>query len=107
MWKTPISGLFAIAAITALVAGCASNAPKKTDYSGYLGNYSDLKEVKGPMGEEFLRYASLKFTPANYSAVLLDRVEFYPKPEPTEQVSQETLNQIGSYLNETAASENR
>ncbi len=101
MWRATVSGLFAIAAAAALVAGCASHAPKETDYSGYLGNYSDLKEVKGPKGEEFLKYASPKFTPANYHAVLVDKVDFYPKPEPTEQVTQETIDQIGSYLNGT------
>jgi len=100
MWKTSCVRMLTIAAATALVVGCASNAPKQTDYSGYLGNYSDLSEAKGPKGEEFLRYVSPRFTPANYHAVMVDKVDFYPKPEPTEQVSQQTIDQIGGYLNE-------
>jgi len=101
MRRITFSSLFAIAAATALLAGCASNAPTKENYSGYLGSYQDLKEVEGPEGEKFLRYTSPMFTPANYHAVMIEKVEFYPKPEPTEQLSQETIDQIGSYLTDT------
>jgi hypothetical protein len=101
MRRITFSSLFAIAAATALLAGCASNAPTKENYSGYLGSYQDLKEVEGPEGEKFLRYTNPMFTPANYHAVMIDKVEFYPKPEPTEQLSQETIDQIGSYLTDT------
>jgi hypothetical protein len=101
MWRTTISRLFVVVVSTALVAGCAGNVPTKEDYSGYLGNYQDLKEVKGPNGEKFLRYTNPMFTPANYRAVMIDKVEFYPKPEPTEQLSQETIDQIGSYMTDT------
>ena len=101
MWRTTISRLFMVAVTTALVVGCASNAPTKQDYSGYLGSYQDLKEVEGPNGEKFLRYANPMFTPANYHAVMIGKVEFYPSPEPTEQLSQETIDQIGSYLTDS------
>ena len=101
MWKSTISRLFFVTVTTALVAGCASNAPTKQDYSGYLGSYQDLKEVEGPNGEKFLRYANPMFTPVNYDAVMVEKVEFYPRPEPTEQLSQETIDQIGNYLTDT------
>ena len=101
MWRTTISRLFMVAVTTALVVGCASNAPTKQDYSGYLGSYQDLKEVEGPNGEKFLRYANPMFTPANYHAVMIGKVEFYPSPEPTEQLSQETIDQIGNYLTDS------
>ena len=101
MWRATFSGLFALAAASALVAGCASNTPTKQDYSGYLGNYQDLKEVEGPHGEKFLRYSNPRLNPANYSAVIIEKVEFYPRPEPTAQLSQETIDQIGAYLTDT------
>ncbi len=101
MWRTIISRLFVVAVTTALVSGCASNVPTKEDYSGYLGSYQDLKEVEGPNGEKFLRYANPIFTPANYDAVMIEQVKFYPRPEPTEQLSQETIDQIGSYMTDT------
>jgi hypothetical protein len=101
MWRTTISRLFMVAVTTALVVGCASNMPTKEDYSGYLGSYQDLKEVEGPNGEKFLRYANPMFTPANYHAVMIEKVVFYPRPAPTEQLSQETIDQIGSYLTDS------
>jgi Protein of unknown function (DUF3313) len=100
MWKS-IARLFVVTITTALVAGCASNAPTKEDYSGYLGSYQDLKEVEGPNGEKFLRYTNPMFNPANYRAVMVEKVEFYPRPEPTAQLSQETIDQIGTYLTDT------
>ena len=101
MWRTTISRLFVVAVTTALVAGCAGNVPTKEDYSGYLGSYQDLKEVEGPNGEKFLRYANPMFTPANYDAVMVEPVTFYPKPQPTAQLTQETIDQIGSYLTDS------
>lgn len=101
MWRATLLRLFVVAVTTALVAACASNTPTKEDYSGYLGNYQDLKQVEGPNGEKFLRYANPMFTPANYDAVMIEKVKFYPKPEPTEQLSQETIDQIGSYMTDT------
>jgi Protein of unknown function (DUF3313) len=101
MQRTTFTGLFAIAAATVLAAGCASNPPTKQDYSGYLGSYQDLKEVEGPNGEKFLRYTNPRLNPANYSAVMIEKVEFYPRPAPTEQLSQETIDQIGSYMTDT------
>ena len=101
MWRTTISRLFVVVVSTALVAGCAGNVPTKGDYSGYLGSYQDLKEVEGPNGEKFLRYANPMFTPANYDAVIVEPVTFYPKPQPTAQLTQETIDQIGSYLTDS------
>ena len=98
MQRISYSGLLAIAAATALVVGCSS-APTKKDYSGYLGDYSDLKEAKTAGGVEVMRYVSPKLTPANYHAVIVQKVQFYPKPEPTDQLSQQTIDEIGNYLN--------
>ncbi|HEX7907812.1 MAG TPA: DUF3313 domain-containing protein [Paraburkholderia sp.] len=82
-----------------LLVGCASKStmPDQTEYSGYLPNYSDLTQATDPNGETFLRYINPKLNPANYSAIIVDPVVFYPKAEPTEQVSQATLDQIRGY----------
>ena len=98
MQRASFSGLFAIVAVAVLIAGCSS-APTKKDYSGYLGDYSDLKEAKVPGGVEVMRYVNPKLTPANYHAVIVQKVQFYPKPEPTDQLSQQTIDEIGNYLN--------
>jgi hypothetical protein len=101
MWRMTFSRFLVTGAVLALIAGCASNVPTKEDYSGYLGSYGDLKEVEGPNGEKFLRYASPLFTPANYHAVIVEPVTFYPKPQPTAQLTQATIDQIGADLTDT------
>lgn len=98
MRKTIFSGVSAIAVTAMLVAGCATkNEPTQSEYSGFLKNYSDLKETKDPYGETFLRYVNPKLNPANYSAVIVDPLTTYPKAEPTDQLSMATIDQIRGY----------
>lgn len=98
MSKIVFHGVSAIVAAILLV-GCASNSntPTQPEYSGFLPNYSDLTQATDPEGETFLRYINPKLNPANYSAIIVDPVVFYPKAEPTAQVSQATLDQIRGY----------
>lgn len=98
MSKIVFHGVSAMVAAI-LLAGCASKStmPNQTEYSGYLPNYSDLTQAADPDGETFLRYINPKLNPANYSAIIVDPVVFYPKADPTEQVSQATLDQIRGY----------
>ncbi len=54
-----------------------------------------------------LAYLNPKFTPANYNAVLLEPVVYYPEPRPTENVSMQTLEQIRSYADTSMRQKNR
>jgi hypothetical protein len=85
-----------IGAAMVVLAGCSTPPPKE---SGFLGNdYSKMHETQAPGGGNRLSYLNPKFTPANYNAILLDPVTYYPEPQPTENVSMETLNQIRGYV---------
>lgn len=85
-----------VVAAVVVLAGCASSQPKE---SGFLGNeYSKMQETDAPGGGRRLSYVNPKFTPANYNAVLLEPVTYYPEPQPTENVSMDTLNQIRTYV---------
>ena len=87
-----------VAATVMLVAGCASNnVPTQTQYSGFLGDYSNLQQAQDPNGETFLRYVSPRLNPASYHAVIVEPLTMYPKAEPTDQLSQATIDQIRSY----------
>ena len=101
MKRTSYSGLAAIIVAGLFLAGCAGDTIKPEDKSGYLGDYSDMTAAKDAKGNEVFRYVNPKFSPNNYNAVIIAPVEFYPKPSPTDQVSQETMDQIRNYLNET------
>jgi hypothetical protein len=105
MNKITFAGMLAVLVCAALASGCASKTVQKDEYSGYLGNgYSQLKEAKDPKGDLVLRYISPDLNPGKYSALMLDPLVYHPVPKPTEQVSAETLREIGQYLNRTLRS---
>ncbi len=68
--------------------------------SGFLRDYSSLQEATDAEGKAIRTWVSPKLTPANYSAILLDPLVFYPQPRPTEQVSAEELRKMLAYSND-------
>ncbi len=90
--------LIGIAATTALLAGCAAQEPAPREFSGYLGSYSNMQEIPtGDSSEKTFRYVSPKLTPDNYHAAIVTDVVFYPEPQPTAKVTQQTLDEIEKY----------
>ncbi|MBU0807865.1 DUF3313 domain-containing protein [Pseudomonas sp. MIL19] len=81
-----------------LLAGCASNTPTPSQYSGFLSDYSQLQPTQSPSGATVMRWIAPDFQLANYSSVLVEKPLFYPAPTPSAQVSQQTLNDIANYL---------
>jgi len=102
MHKMTSVGILAVLVCVALAAGCASKTVKPSEYSGYLGDgYSELKPAKDPRGDPILLYISPNLTPSNYSALMIDPLRYYPTPKPTKEVSEQTLKEIGQYVNQT------
>ena len=99
--RTCSSGLAAVVFASLLLAGCGGKTLQPEEQSGYLKDYSGLTEAEDPKGNPLFRYVSPKLNPNNYSAVIVEPLEFDPKPEPTVQVSDETLRQLGAYLNQS------
>lgn len=96
-----ISGRLGVVALGALLGACAGTGDVSEDKgSGFLRDTSRLVESKDGAGLTIRQWASPKFTPANYNAILLDPLVFYPEPRPTERVSAETLQQILKYSND-------
>jgi len=69
-----------------------------SENSGFLADYSALSEVKDAAGDKVMRYVNPKFTSADYQAVIVDPVQYYPAPKPTEQVTASTLTEISNYV---------
>lgn len=83
---------------TMLVGGCASNnVPTNTEYSGFIEDYSNLQQTSDSNGQTFLRYVNPKLAPANYSAVIVEPLVMYPKAEPSDQLSQATIDHVRGY----------
>jgi hypothetical protein len=66
--------------------------------SGFLSDYTVLKEEKDAAGETVMRYVSPKLKSGAYQKVLLDPAQYYPTPKPTEQVEAQTLAEIRNHL---------
>ena len=86
----------ALAATLALAAPAAQAADPPD--SGFLPDYSRLQPVKTKLGKDAERWLSPDLTSEKYHAVIIEPVVFFPKPEPTEQVPQQTLDDITGYL---------
>ena len=82
-----------LASVALLSAGYVQAAD-----SGFLGDYSALKEVKDAAGDTVMRYVSPKLKPGAYQAVMIDPTQYYPAPKPTQQVTSSTLTEISNYL---------
>jgi len=88
----------AIVFVAVILGACASGGGvNQTEDSGFLRDYSVLQSATNAQGRTIRAWVSSKFTPANYDAILLDPLVFYPEPRPSEQVSAETLQQIITY----------
>lgn len=87
-----------IAITTPLATQAADKAVEKEKYSGFLKDYSQLKEEKDADGKPVMRYLSPKLTSGAYSQIMIDRVDFYPAPRPDKNVDAATLQQISDYL---------
>ena len=63
------------------IAGCASQVTQPDEYSGFLSNYSQLKQAKSPSGVEVMRWVDPQLDLSRYNAVYIEPTQFYPKPQ--------------------------
>ncbi|EFQ63061.1 MULTISPECIES: DUF3313 domain-containing protein [Pseudomonas] len=82
------------------MAGCASKITPPDEYSGFLSNYSQLKEAKSPSGAAVMRWVDPKLDLSRYTAAYIEPTQFYPKPQATAKIPDSTLNGINRYFNQ-------
>ena len=82
------------------VVGCASKVQQPDEYSGFLKDYSRLKEAKSPSGAEVMRWIDPKLNVNKYTSVYIEPSQLYPAPKPTEKIPQSTLYGITSYYDQ-------
>ena len=90
--------LIGVALTGLLLGGCTSKVTEKTQYSGYLSSYNNLKEVETPSGGTAMRWISPSWNPNAYDTVAFNKLELYPAPKPDERVNQQTLTDIQNYM---------
>lgn len=89
---------------TLMLQGCASKYVEPEQYSGFLKNYSMLKEEKSPSGAPVMRWIKPGVDVRRYSSVLIEPSQLYPKPQATEKIPQSTLQGITQYYDQTLKS---
>ena len=82
------------------LAGCASKVVEPGEYSGFLGDYSRLKEDKSPSGAVVMRWVDPKIDLKKYKSIYIEPTQFYPKPQPTVKIPQSTLSGITAYYDQ-------
>ncbi|MGZ9668468.1 DUF3313 domain-containing protein [Pseudomonas sp. GNP014] len=85
---------------TVAMVGCSSKTVDPKEYSGFLKDYSQLKEAKSPSGAEVMRWVDPKVDVKKFTSVYIEPTQLYPKPQPTAKISQQTLNGITSYYDQ-------
>ncbi|MFJ3007134.1 DUF3313 domain-containing protein [Pseudomonas fluorescens] len=82
------------------VVGCSSKTVAPDEYSGFLKDYSQLREAKSPSGAEVMRWIDPKVDISKFTSVYVEPTQLYPKPQPTAKISQQTLNGITAYYDQ-------
>lgn len=83
-----------------VLAGCASKVQQPDEYSGFLKDYSRLKEARSPSGAEVMRWVDPTIKVDQYTSVYIEPSQLYPAPKPTEKIPQSTLNAITAYYDQ-------
>ncbi|MEX5351425.1 DUF3313 domain-containing protein [Pseudomonas juntendi] len=83
-----------------LLSGCASKYVESDQYSGFLKDYSILKEEKSPTGAPVMRWIKPGVNANDYTSVYIEPSQLYPRPQPTEKIPQTTLQGITQYYDQ-------
>lgn len=82
------------------VVGCSSKTVAPDEYSGFLKDYSQLKEGTSPSGAPVMRWIQPNLDVNKFKSVFIEPSQFYPKPQPTDKIPSATLNGITQYYNQ-------
>ena len=83
-----------------VLSGCASKYVEPEQYSGFLKNYSVLKEDKSPSGAPVMRWIQPGVDVNRFTSVYVEPSQLYPQPQPTEKIPQSTLQGITRYYDQ-------
>ncbi|MBE5250828.1 DUF3313 domain-containing protein [Mixta mediterraneensis] len=96
MRTSSLTALLVVASL--LLMGCTSQVADKQQYSGFLGDYSELKPSDSASGQPTLRWISPDYHNSNYNEVVYTPVVYYPAARPTQRISQQTLDEVRNYI---------
>ncbi|CDF84218.1 DUF3313 domain-containing protein [Pseudomonas sp. QL9] len=83
-----------------LLSGCASKYVEPEQYSGFLTNYSVLKEDKSPSGAPVMRWIQPGLDVSQFTSVYVEPSQLYPQPQATDKIPASTLQGITQYYDQ-------
>lgn len=95
------SKILALCLVSLTLAGCASKYVEPEKYSGFLKDYSVLKEEKSPSGAPVMRWIKPGIDVSQFTSVYVEPSQLYPQPQPSEKIPQSTLSGITQYYDQT------
>ncbi|MNF55862.1 hypothetical protein D3C84_373360 [compost metagenome] len=95
--KTLIAG--SVIAAVMLLNGCTSKTVDQTQYSGFLPSYDGLESIETASGQKALRWVDPAFNIANYDKLIFQPLRFYPTPQTTDRIGQQTYDDLLKYAN--------
>lgn len=90
---------------TLSLTACSSNTVEPERYTGFLHDYSLLKEQQSPSGQTVLSWVSPALKRGRYKQVYLAPSQFYPSVAPTARIPQSTLTHVTGYYDLVLRSE--
>ncbi|WJK07218.1 DUF3313 domain-containing protein [Pseudomonas fluorescens] len=84
-------------AATLSLSGCSSKKLPAEPQAGFLRDYSVLKEGQSASGQTILSWVSPTLTRGRYTQVYLAPSQFYPTPQPSPRIPQNTLSGVTRY----------
>jgi hypothetical protein len=92
--------LLGMSLLAALIgtAACSNTLVAPEQYSGFLQDYSRLSEQQSPSGAKVARWVDPDLQVGRYNQLLLEPSQFYPTPQPSPRLSQDTLQDITQYF---------
>lgn len=79
------------------LSACSNKKVAPEMYSGFLNDYSTLKEQQTPTGQTILSWTSPALATSRYTQVYLAPSQFYPQVQPTGRIPQSTLSGVTRY----------
>ena len=98
MFRSIVRSLGLTALAIAFGTGLGATASAQSLGSGYLKDYSELKTETDSLGLERRIWVSPDFTGDKYKKILIEKVDFYPPPHPSDRVSSQTLTELRGYI---------
>ncbi|MDW5502147.1 DUF3313 domain-containing protein [Pseudomonas lundensis] len=82
------------------LTACSSSVTEKEKYSTFLPKYSDITKGTSASGKDVLYWKETNVDFSKYKYLVYQPMIYFPRPKPSEMVSQQALDNILRYTNQ-------